>query len=149
LDLPQSFARRGPELGGKNIDCRSAIDFWMDSQGSKTICCLVQFESVAINQLPRIYLAFPNEIAFEMRLASERTGQCALQELYEWTSPEGKLEVGSLPTSWRFSQERIQELVDRYHAPMSSAGMPPRSVPISAAAMTPRAEHHTKIALSA
>ncbi len=106
-NLPQSFARRGPELGGKN------------------------------------------EIATEMRAASERTGQCALQELYEWTS-EGKLEVGSLPPNWRFSQERIQELVDRHNAPHSAAGMPPRSVAIStAAAMPPRAEHHTNIALSA
>jgi len=149
-NLPQSFARRGPEMGAKNIDCRSAIDFWMDSQGSKTICCLVQFEGVAINQLPRIYLAFPNEIAFEMRLASERTGQCALQELYEWASPEGKTEVGSLPPTWRFSQERIQELVDRHNGPLSAAGMPPRSVAISTAtAMPPRVERLSGIALSA
>jgi hypothetical protein len=149
-NLPQSFARRGPELGGRNIDCRSAIDFWMDSQGTKTICCLVQFEGVAINLLPRIYLAFPNEIAAEMRIASERTGQCALHELYEWTTSEGRLEVGSLPSNWRFSPERIHELIERQSAPLPATRMPSKSIAItSVPSIPPRAERLSKIALSA
>lgn len=149
-NLPQSFARRGPESGAKNIDCRTAIDFWMDCQGTKTICCLVQFDGVSINQLPRIYLAFPNEVAAEMRIASERTGQCALHELYEWTSPEGKLEVGTLPAAWRFSAERIQELIDRQNAPMAIPKLPSRSISIAVAApIPPQVVHPSKIALSA
>ncbi len=149
-NLPQSFARRGPEPGAKNIDCRSAIDFWMDSQGSKTICCMVQFEGVAINQLPRIYLAFPNEIAAEMRIASERTGHCALHELYEWTTSDGKLEVGSLPSTWRFSPERIQELIERQSAPASVSGMISKNIGVSTATpIPPRVERASTIALSA
>jgi hypothetical protein len=149
-NLPQGFVRRGPEPGGRNIDCRSAIDFWMDSQGTKTICCLVQFEEVAINQLPRIYLAFPHEIAAEMRTALERTGQCALQELYQWTTSDGKLEVGSLPSNWRFSPERIQELIERQSAPLPSSGTQSKSVSItSAPPLPPRTDRTSKIALSA
>ncbi len=111
--LAQSYTRRGPEMGGSRVDCRGAIDMWLDSYGSKTICCLVQFEDVAIGQLPRIYLAFPHEIAAHMRQALQRTGQCGLFERYEWLSESGQLELEMLPLGWRFSMERIQELINQ------------------------------------
>lgn len=111
-NLAQGFIRRNSEPGTRTLDCRTAIDFWADSQGSKTICCLVQFQDVAITQMPRIYLAYPGEIAAEMRLASERTSICCLPEQYEWTSAEGRREFGALPSKWRFSMERIQELLE-------------------------------------
>ncbi|KAA6463353.1 hypothetical protein DYQ86_08590 [Acidobacteria bacterium AB60] len=110
-NLAQGFGRRSSEPGTRALDCRSAIDMWADSQGSKTICCLVQFEDVAISQMPRIYLAYPAEIAAEMKLAAERTGCCGLAEQYEYTT-EGKREFASLPAKWRFSAERIQELLE-------------------------------------
>ena len=133
-NLAQGFGRRNSEPGTRTLDCRNAIDFWTDSQGSKTICCLVQFEDVAITQMPRIYLAYPAEIATEMRLASERTGFCGLREQYEYTSAEGTREFSALPSRWRFSLERIQELLDRQAAP-SIAGVfskGPSSVAVSA-----------------
>jgi hypothetical protein len=135
-NLTEGFARRNPEPGGRSFDCRSTIDYWADSQGSKTICCLVQFEGVSISQLPRIYLAFPGDIAAEMRAASERTGYCGLHERYEWTSAEGKRELTTLPMSWRFSLERIQELLDRQAAPLYTGVFPkgPASVGVSASA---------------
>ena len=133
-NLTHAFTRRNPEPGARNFDCRSAIDFWVDSQGSKTICCLVQFDGVSISQLPRIYLAFPCEIAAEMRLVSERTGFCGLPERYEWTSAEGKRELTTLPNSWRFSLERIQELLDHQAAPSITGAFAkgPSSVAVSA-----------------
>ena len=144
-NLTEGFARRSPEAGARALDCRSAIDFWADSQGSKTICCLVQFEAVPLNQLPRIYLAFPYDIAAEMRAASERTGHCALQERYEWTASDGKRERAALPASWRFSQERIQELLDRQAAPLFTGAFPKSS----AVAVPPAVVRPHGIALSA
>ena len=137
-NLVQGFGRRNPEPGTRALDCRSAIDFWADSQGSKTICCLVQFEDVAVTQMPRIYLAFPAEIAAEMRLASERTSSCGLQERYEWTNAEGKREYAALPTSWRFSLERIQELLDRQTAAPVFTGSFPKPTVASVAPPAPR-----------
>lgn len=116
-NLTEGFSRRSSEPGMRAVDSRSAIDLWAGSQGSKTICCLVQFEGVTISQMPRVYLAFPFEIAAEMRVATARTGQAALQEQYEWTSTAGVREVAALPSSWRFSQERIRELLDRHTSP--------------------------------
>jgi len=148
-NLTQSFSRRSAEPGARSFDCRSAVDFWVDSQGTKTICCLVQFEGVSISQLPRIYLAFPYEIAAEMRAAAERTDHCALLEKYEWTSIDGKHERSMLPSNWRFSQERIQELIDRQAAPLftgtfSKSSFNSGSVPLPARSQGPR-----EIALSA
>jgi hypothetical protein len=148
-NLTQSFARRGAENGSKGFDCRSAVDFWVDSQGTKTICCLVQFEGVTINQLPRIYLAFPNEIAAEMRAAAERTNHCALLEKYEWTSIDGKRERSALPANWRFSQERIQELIDRQAAPLFTGTFSKSSFNSASVPLQPRSQGTREIALSA
>lgn len=122
--LAQGFARSLPNHGSK-VDCRSAIDLWVDSQGSKTICCLVQFDGVPLSQLPRIYLAFPYEIAGAMRTTAERTGHCTLFEQYEWRTSIGEREFTALPSSWRFSEDRIQDLLERQAAgmvPSSSSG---------------------------
>jgi hypothetical protein len=127
-NLAQGFVRRSSEPGTRALDCRSAIDFWADSQGSRTICCLVQFEDVDITQMPRIYLAYPAEIAAEMRLASERTGFCGLREQYEYTSAEGKREFSALPLKWRFSLERIQELLQGQTASLISGSFPKPTV---------------------
>lgn len=135
-NLAQGFGRRSSEPGTRTLDCRSAIDLWADSQGSKTICCLVQFEDVAITQMPRIYLAYPSEIAAEMRLASERTTCCGLVEQYEYTT-EGKREFASLPAKWRFSLERIQELIEGQSASLISGSFP-KPTPVMVAAATPR-----------
>lgn len=109
--LADGYTRRGAEFGASRLDCRSAIDMWADSHGSRTVCCLVQFQGAAIHQLPRIYLAFPLEIAARMREAAERVGHCTLFEEYEWTTPQGERRVETLPSSWLFSEERIQQLL--------------------------------------
>jgi hypothetical protein len=138
-NLAQGFGRRSSEPGTRTLDCRSAIDFWADSQGSKTICCLVQFEDVAITQMPRIYLAYPAEIAAEMRLSSERTGVCGLAEQYEYTSAEGKREFAGLPSKWRFSLERIQELIEGQPSSLISGSfLKPTAAMVSAAAAATR-----------
>jgi hypothetical protein len=147
-NLTQSFARRSTDQGARSVDCRSAIDFWADSQGSKTICCLVQFEGVTINQMPRIYLAFPNDLAAEMRAAAERTGHCALLEKYEWTV-DGKREYSALPSSWRFSPERIQELLERQVAPLFTGTFSKSSKGPVSATPIPRTQGTREIALSA
>jgi len=137
-NLAQGFGRRSSEPGTRTLDCRSAIDMWADSQGSKTICCLVQFEDVAITQMPRIYLAYPAEIAAEMRLANERSACCGLVEQYEYTSAEGKREFASLPARWRFSLERIQDLIEGQTASLISGSFPKPTVAMVAAATKAR-----------
>ncbi|HWG21367.1 MAG TPA: hypothetical protein VG225_12625 [Terracidiphilus sp.] len=109
--LTSGYTRRVAETSGMRIDCRSAVDMWRASHGSRTICCLVQFEGAAIHELPRIYLASPDEIAARMRDTADRTGQCSLFESYEWTGRDGTRNIEALPSKWNFSPARILELL--------------------------------------
>jgi hypothetical protein len=109
--LAEPYQRAG-SIGSKFSDGHRAIDLWLDIHGSRTVYCLVQFEDVALNQLPRIYLATPAEIAQRMRESEDRLGDPVLYEQYEWVSPEmGCAQIEALPSSWLFSDERIHELV--------------------------------------
>jgi hypothetical protein len=112
--LTQSYLRRAADVKEKKVDCHRAIDLWLDCQGSRAVCCLVQFKGVDIDQLPRIYLASPCEVGQRLRETADRLGSSILQERYEWTSPEtGMSAVEALPQSWLFSKTRIQELLSR------------------------------------
>jgi hypothetical protein len=75
------------------------------------VCCLVQFEGVELHELPRMYLASPDEIAATMRDGAERTGDCTLYERYDWMGREGMRVFETLPAQWHFSQTRIQEML--------------------------------------
>ncbi|MFP5236143.1 MAG: hypothetical protein ACLGSD_09580 [Acidobacteriota bacterium] len=108
--LTQGYTRRPADVCGSKLDCHASIDRWLASYGSRTVCCLVQFDQVALNEMPRIYLAFPWEIADRMREAVERVGLCALLERYTWTAPDGSRRIESLPSSWVFSESRLDEL---------------------------------------
>lgn len=110
--LAESYLLRAAHANPKKPDIHHAIRMWLDIHGERTVYCLVQFEGVALSQLPRIYLASPAEIARRMREAAERAGTALLFEQYDWTSPEtGLTAIERLPSSWLFSEERIQELL--------------------------------------
>jgi hypothetical protein len=117
-NLAHPYLNRSATLNGKRIDCHAAIGLWLDAHGERTIYCLVQFEGVALNQLPRLYLATPAEIARKMRETAERLSDPILYERYEWTCPETDCtSIEALPSSWLFSNERIQELLFPQTAP--------------------------------
>ena len=124
--LGESYLLRAAHANQKKPDVPHAIRMWLDTHGERTVYCLVQFEGASLNQLPRIYLATPSEIARRMREAAERTGEPYLYEQYEWTSGEsGFTAIEALPSSWLFSMERIQELLfpqsaDSAAAPVSA-----------------------------
>ena len=118
--LAESYLQRSAHWNGKKIDVHQAIGLWLDIHGERTIYCLVQFEGVSLNQLPRIYLATPAEIARRMRECAQRLGEPVLLEQYQWTSPEGLAGIEALPSSWLFSEERIQELL----FPQASQSLP-------------------------
>ena len=126
--LAESYLLRAAHANTKKPDVPHAIRMWLDTHGERTVYCLVQFEGVSLNQLPRIYLATPGEIACRMKLGAERTGDAILHEQYDWTSPEtGITVIEALPASWLFSMERIQELLFP-HAAQSVPAVPARAI---------------------
>lgn len=110
--LAESYLLRAAHANAKRPDIHHAIRMWLDIHGERTVYCLVQFEGVSLSQLPRIYLATPGDLARRMRETAERTGEPLLYEQYDWTSAEtGFTAIETLPSSWLFSEERIQELL--------------------------------------
>lgn len=109
--LTNGYARSDQATGGAAFDLRSAVDRWQASYGSRTVCCLVQFGGVGIDEMPRIYLALPGEVAQLMRDTANRIGRCAVCEHYEWKQPDGSPQWATLPSGWRFSPQRIEELL--------------------------------------
>ncbi len=112
--LTQPYLKRVTDLLGRRANFLGAIAQWQDHLGSRAICCLVQFQDVSIDELPRIYLASPQEVAQKLRETVERLGISTLYERYEWT-PAGE-ESGAteaLPSAWAFSESRIQELLSK------------------------------------
>ena len=130
--LTNGFVRRVAGTNGMSVDCLSAIDMWRSGFGSRTVCCLVQFEGSAIHELPRVYLASPEEIAAAMRETAQRTGRCTLLEMYEWTASNGARVVEMLPEKWHFSQDRVEELLSGRSSGVAAGSGPARPVAASA-----------------
>lgn len=123
--LAESYLQRAAHVNAKKPDVPHAIRMWLDTHGERTIYCLVEFEGVALSQLPRMYLATPAEIARRMRDTVDRRNQPILYEQYDWTSPEtGFTSIEALPSSWLFSMERIHELL----LPQAGQNLPGSSV---------------------
>jgi hypothetical protein len=93
-------------------DYHRAIDRWLERQGAKVAHCLVQLEPADLSHMPRIYLATAAEIAARLHECVETLGDAALYEQFEVEDSNGGHTVETLPAGWRFSQERIAELME-------------------------------------
>jgi hypothetical protein len=97
-------------------DYHAAIDRWLDKHGKRTIFCFVQFEGVSINELPRVYLASPSEIAEVLRQTAKGRGDTVLYERKVWTDrAHAAGTVDQIPSAWGFSVERVNHFL-RTHA---------------------------------
>ena len=95
----------------KNVSYHEAIDEWLKAHGEKTIFCLVQFKDVNDDEMPRMYLATPSEIASEMKKSRAGNGDTVLREYHKWGSTA--IAVGTedtIPAEWKFTAERVKEL---------------------------------------
>lgn len=90
-----------------------AIAQWEAAHSSRTIFALVQFQGVELNELPRVYVATPREIANRLRETARGRGDTILYEKKEWTlRAYAAGTVDAIPENWRFSEERVGQLMD-------------------------------------
>jgi hypothetical protein len=76
------------------------------------VFCFVQFEGVGLDQMPRLYLALPSEIAERLRATRKGRGDSILYEEHTWGHRAvGAGTVERIPSHWRFSSERIEQLL--------------------------------------
>lgn len=64
-----------------------------------------------MNELPRMYLATPSEIASWLKLAAAGRGDTILYEEHAWT-PRAKAAgtIDRIPECWKFTQERLNAI---------------------------------------
>ena len=96
----------------ENADYHRAADRWLEAHHGKSILCFVQFKGVSIDQLPRVYLARPREVASQLKAAVKGRGETILYEDHLWgPRAAGYGTSERLPDDWRFSLERVEELL--------------------------------------
>jgi Holliday junction resolvase-like predicted endonuclease len=89
-----------------------AIDLWLLRHKLGTVLCLVQFQGVAIDALPRIYLAGPKEIADLLRAASGGRGDTILfEDKTRGPKAAGAGTIERVPAAWKLSAERLTALL--------------------------------------
>lgn len=101
------------ELGKiKGADYHGAAEAWLKRHKLHTAVCLVQFNNVPDDALPRVYLAWPHEIAERLKAASGGRGDTILFEDYtRGPKAAGAGTTEKLPADWKMTRSRIRELL--------------------------------------
>jgi len=96
----------------RGANYQGAADAWLCRHKPRTIVCLVQFQGVRIDELPRLYVAAPSEIADRLRLAAGGRGDTILWENHaRGPKASGAGTVEQLPAAWHLSAERMTQLL--------------------------------------
>lgn len=102
--LTQSLLRAG--------DYHDASERWLQTHGSKTVLCFVQLKGVEFDELPRLYLARPTEVANRLRESAAGRGETILYEHHVWTArAKGHGTVERVPEAWRFSEAKLASVL--------------------------------------
>lgn len=92
----------------------------MEKHTKKTVFCLVQFKGVADDALPRMYLATPAEIADRLKESAKGRGATILYEDHRWSErARGFGTTDQIPESWRFTKQRIGDILGKTDQPVS------------------------------
>jgi len=63
------------QSGLKNANYHEAIDKWLKKHERGILFCFVQFKNVGLSDLPRMYLAWPQEIAKRLKESASGRGE--------------------------------------------------------------------------
>lgn len=92
-----------------------ATQEWLSRHHKKTIFCLVQFKNTNEFQMPRMYLASPEEIAERLCSEAGGRGDTILYEHHEWGPTAAAYgTTDQLPEAWLFTEMRAKELFEQY-----------------------------------
>jgi hypothetical protein len=95
-----------------NADYHGAVDAWLSKHSNRTVFCLVQFKDVPVDELPRMYLATPSEIATWLKAAAKGRGDTILYEKHIWTErAQAAGTTDQIPQFLKFTPERLNDLV--------------------------------------
>jgi len=119
--LTQNYLAPAKAKSGRKADYHGAIDLWLQEHGGRTVFCFVQFGNVSLDQMPRMYLATPIEVASWLRAAAKGRGVTILEERHVWGSrAHAAGTVDAIPNHWKFSTGRIEELIRHSEAGLTA-----------------------------
>lgn len=95
----------------KGVTYQEAVGAWAADQSPKVIYCFVQFQGVGLGSCPRVYLATVPEVAAHINSSRNGHSGTILFESYSYKKGIAKGTSESLPTSWAFTKERIEQLL--------------------------------------
>ena len=99
----------------KGCDYHDAVQNWLKHHHKKTIFCLVQFAGIDVNEMPRVYLASPKEIAERLDSSAGGRGETILYENHKWGPRAiGAGTIDKVPDEWKFSKERLEFMFQTY-----------------------------------
>lgn len=94
---------------------QEAAQEWLSRHHKRTIFCLVQFKNTSDFQMPRMYLASPEEIAEVLCKEAGGRGDTILYENHEWGPTAAAYgTTDKLPTEWAFTETRAKEMFNLY-----------------------------------
>ncbi len=99
----------------KGRSYHEAIDVWLSKHGERTIFCLVQFKDVPLNEMPRVYLATPEEIADHLHKTRGGHGDTILEEYKKWGARAiAAGSIDKIPQTWLFTEKRAKYMLSNY-----------------------------------
>ena len=122
-DLMMKISVKGSQDGSwgltqgykKGCDYHTSTAKWLAAHHKKTIFCLVQFKDTAPNEMPRIYLASPAEIAERLNASAGGRGETILYENHTWgPRAAGRGTTDRIPDEWMISAERLAYMFSTY-----------------------------------
>jgi hypothetical protein len=70
-----------------------------------------EYDQVAVDALPRMYLATPGEIASWLKTAAAGRGDTILYEEHVWTNrAKAAGTIDRIPALWKFTEERLDAI---------------------------------------
>ena len=99
----------------KGRSYHEAAQEWLNRHHKKTIFCFVQFQNTDAFEMPRMYLASPEEVAEILCKEAGGRGESILYENHTW-GPKASAygTVDKLPDEWRFTEARVEEMFEQY-----------------------------------
>lgn len=95
----------------QNADYHGAIDEWLRKHGDNIIFCFVQFENKKVEDMPDVYVAKSGEVADHLKGSRRGLGGTILHIEKTWKTGKRAGCTDRIPPHWRFSKQRIDDLL--------------------------------------
>ena len=98
----------------KGRSYHEAAKEWLNNHRKSVIYCLVQFKGIDDTQMPRMYLASPEDIADVLCKEAGGRGDTILYENHKWGHMAAAYgTTDQLPDEWLFTAARAKEMIDK------------------------------------